>query len=171
MLLRIVALALAGAAASAAAQLIPDVAIDWKEIEAPPPPALRTTGLVPVEVPGTSLRFGIDPASITVGADQVVRYVVVASSSSGAVNGIYEGIRCSQGQVKIYARHNPGTGWSPAKDEWRDIYRTAHTRYSLVIAKSGICMQGAPNGTPAQMVRDLRLPPDRRFERGGYDNR
>lgn len=167
MLRRILALAVAGAAASAAAQLVPDIHIDWKEAEAPPPPELRTRGLIPVEVAGTGLKFGVDPASITVGSDGVVRYVVVATSNTGAVNGIYEGLKCNTGEAKVYARHNPDTGWVPAKGEWRNVYRTPHTRYSLAIARSGACKEHAPNGTPAQIAQDLRAPADLRFERGG----
>jgi hypothetical protein len=167
---RILALAFAGAAATAGAQLIPDANIDWQEAEAPPPPALRTQGLLPIEVKGTSLQFGVDPASITVGADRVVRYVVVATSPSGTVNAIYEGIRCATGEVKVYARHNPESGWVPSRNgEWQNIFRTANSRHSLVIAKSGACMENAPNGSPTQIAIDLRAPIDRRFERGGVN--
>lgn len=148
---------------------IPDVP-EWKEVEAPPPPPLRTTGLIPIDVAGTSLRFGVDPASITLAADGVVRYVVVATSSSGTVNGIYEGIRCGSGQVKVFARHTPGSGWVPARgSEWQDIYKTANSRYSLAIARGGACQENAPNVSPAQIVQDLKAPADRRFERGGVN--
>jgi hypothetical protein len=179
MLRRVLVLALAaGVVAASAAELgappgtadnsnIPDVP-EWKELDAPPPPALRTQGLIPLDVTGTSLRFGVDPASITLAKDGVVRYVVVATSSSGAVNGIYEGIRCGTGQVKVYARHNPGSGWVPASSsEWQDIYKTANSRYSLAIARGGACQENAPNVSPAQIAQDLRAPVDRRFQRGG----
>lgn len=162
------ALALAGAALSAGAQLVPDIHIDWKEIEAPAPPPLRTRNLVPIDVAGTSLRFGVDPESISIGADGVVRYVVVATSSSGAVNGIYEGLKCNSGEVKVYARHNPGSGWVPATNsEWRDVYQIPNTRYSLAIARSGACQERAPNVSPAQILQDLRAPADMRFESRG----
>ena len=161
-------LALAGACAGAGAQNIPDPVNDWTEAEAPPPPALRTQGLIPIEMPGSSLRFGVDPKSITIGADRVVRYVVVASSASGTVNGIYEGIRCDTGEVKVYARHNPDSGWVPTRNsEWQDIFHAANDGHSLAIARSGACMQSAPNGSATQILQDLRAPVDRRFERGG----
>ena len=167
---RILALALAGAAAAASAQLVPDVLLNWKEAEAPPPPALRTTGLIPIEVPGSSLRFGVDPASITVGTDSVVRYVVVATSSSGAVNGIYEGIRCNTGEVKVYARHTPGSGWVPVQEaEWRDMRTMPNSRYSFTIARNGACIARGPNGSAAEIAQDLRASPDRKFERGGVN--
>ena len=166
---RILALALAASAASAIAQVPPDHP-DWKEIDAPPPPALRTQGLIPLEVSGNSLRFGVDPASVSVGTDSVVRYVVVATSSTGTVNGMYEGIRCSTGEVKIYARHNPDSGWVPAKgSDWRELRTTPNSRYSLEVARSGACLGRAPNGTAVQIVNDLKAPIDRRFERGGVN--
>ena len=165
---RILALALAFAA-SAIAQVPPDHP-DWKEIDAPLPPALRTQGLIPLEVSGNSMRFGVDPASVTVGTDSVVRYVVVATSPSGTVNGMYEGIRCSTGEVKIYARHNPDSGWVPAKgSDWRELRTTPNSRYSLEVARSGACLGRAPNGSAVQIVNDLKAPIDRRFERGGVN--
>jgi hypothetical protein len=168
---RILALAFCSAAAAASAQVvIPDIFTDWKEIEAPPPPALRTEGLIPVDVSGTSLRFAVDPASIQVGTDGVVRYVVVATSKSGAVNGMYEGIRCNTGEVKTYAWHNPGSGWVPAsRAQWQDIYRTPNSRHSLAIAKSGVCHDAAPNGSAEQIARDLRAPITTRVLRGGIN--
>lgn len=171
MLPRLLVLALAGASLCAGAQPAPDHP-DWKELEAPPPPALRTQGLIPLEVPGSasSLRFAIDPESVSVGSDSIVRYVVVAAGSSGVTNGIYEGIRCSTGEVKVYARHNPDSGWVPAKgSDWRELRTTPNSRYSLEVARSGACLGRAPNGTAAQIVNDLKAPIDRRFERGGVN--
>lgn len=167
---RILALALAGALFGAHAQLIPDVLSEWKETEAPRPPPLRTQGLIPVEVRGTTMKIAVDPASITIGADQVVRYVVVATGSGGAVNGMYEGIRCNTAQVKIYARHNPDSGWVPTREaEWQDLHQSAGSRHSLAIARSGACMEHSPNRSPSQIAQDLRAPADRRFQSGGLN--
>jgi hypothetical protein len=164
---RILALALCSAAIAAWAQPAFEDP-DWKELDAPPPPALRTQGLVPVEVQGTSMRFGVDPASVTVGADGIVRYVVVATSPGGTTNGIYEGIRCASGDVKVYARHNPDSGWVPAKNsDWQPLQSVAHSRYSLNVARNGVCLGRSPNGPAVQIVRDLRASPDMRFQRGG----
>lgn len=169
MLRRILALALAGAAAAASAQFS-DPDPDWKEVEAPPPPALRTQGLIALDIPGSSLRFGVDPASVSVGNDGVVRYVVVASSPTGAVNGIYEGIRCSTGEMRVYARHNPDRGWvRSGNSEWQPLHTSTNFRYSLYIARNGACVGHSSNGPAAQIVRDLQAPIDRRFERGGVN--
>ena len=176
MLRRILVLALAGAVAGCStspnASLFASdtTAADWQEAEAPPPPAVRTQGLIPLDVPGTALRFGIDPASIQVGRDRVVRYVVVATSSSGTVNAFYEGIRCEGGEVKVYARHNPNTGWVPAtRGDWQPLQTTPNSRHSLYIARNGVCMGRGVNGNVAQIVIDLRAPVDTRYERGGVN--
>lgn len=157
------ALALLLAAGAAHAQLA-DTDRDWKESEAPAPPALRTSGLIPLEIPGSQLRFGVDPASVSLGSDGVVRYVVVASSSSGAVNGIYEGIRCSTGEYKVYAR-NSGSGWSMSGSDWRLLHDQPQSRHSLLVARTGACVGGGANGPAAQIVRDLRSSVNHRFEK------
>ena len=166
MLRRILALAIACAAVPSFGQLLGDVDPDWKEVEAPPPPALRTQGLVPIEMPaGISLRFAVDPASVTVGPDGVVRYVVVASSSTGAVNALYEGLRCNTAEVKVYARHNPDSGWVPARDaQWQPVQNRPNSRHSLVIARTGACVGQGASGNASEIVRALRTPPDMRFQ-------
>lgn len=157
------ALALAFVAGTAQAQLTtPDP--DWKEVEAPQPAPLRPDRLIRLEMPESTLRFGVDPASITLTGDGIVRYVVVATSSTGAVNGFYEGIRCSTAETRLYARYNPDSGWVPVKDaQWRSLQETRPSRHSLVIARTGACMGGAPNQSAAQIVRDLGGSVDWRF--------
>ena len=162
MRLESLALALLLAAGAAHAQLA-DTNPDWRESEAPAPPALRTTGLIPLEIPGSQLRFGVDPASVSLGSDGVVRYVVVASSASGAVNGIYEGIRCNTAEYKVYGR-NTGGGWSTSGTDWRALHDQPRSRHSLLVARTGACIGRGPNRSAAQIVRDLRAPAADRFE-------
>ena len=154
-------IALLLAAATAQAQ-VPADHPDWREAEAPPAPALKLEGLIPLDISGSALRFGIAPSSITVGEDGIVRYVVVATSATGVVNAIYEGIRCDNGQFKVYARHNAAGGWNVVKDaKWRPVQ---DQRYTQVIARTGACMGRAPNQSPARIVRDLRTPLERRYQ-------
>lgn len=138
---------------------------DWKEMDVPSPAPLRLNRLMPIELPESTLRFGVDPASVALTSDGIVRYVVVATSSSGAVNAFYEGIRCSTGEGRVYARHNPDSGWVPLKDgQWRSLYETRPSRHSLAIARTGACIGRAPNQSAAQIVRDLGRDADHRFE-------
>jgi hypothetical protein len=156
-------LALLAGTCAAHAQLVP-LDPDWKEVEAPPAPSFKTTGLIPIDIPRSSLRFGVDPASISLGQDGIVRYVVVATSDTGTVNALYEGIRCGTGEFKVYARHNPGSGWTVAKDTpWRSLHEPPVSRHSLAIARTGACIGDGTNRSASQIARDLRAPVDKRF--------
>ena len=145
------------------AQLV-DADPDWKEAEAPAPPALRTEGLVPIDVGSSVLRWGVDPASITIGGDRVVRYVVVARGQGGAVNALYEGLRCGTGEVKLYAR-NSGDKWVRAAGaDWKPLHvNDATTRHSLLIARNGVCIGQGTNRSPAAIARDLGRGTDDKF--------
>ena len=154
---------LAGAATLAAAQVVP-VDPDWRESEAPPPPAPLASRMIPLDMPGSSLRFGVDAASVSVGRDGVVRYVVLAIGTGGAMNAIYEGVRCSTAEVKVYARHSAAGGWvATPTAEWQRLHEVAQSRHSLVIARNGACVGHGAAGTAADIVRNLKEGPDRRF--------
>ena len=137
---------------------------DWKESDTPVPPAFSLDRLIVLDMPRGALRYGIDPASVSVGPDGIVRYVVVASSATGTTNAMYEGIRCGAAEVKVYARHNSDSGWTPVRDAvWRPLHDNHPSRHSLTIARTGACMGHAPNRSATQIVRDLRAPADLRF--------
>lgn len=147
----------------------PDAA-DWKEVEAPPPPALRTEGLIPVEI-GTksALDYGVDPASVSVGKDGVVRYVIVAKSRSGAMNAFYEGLFCERDEYRVYARYANGQGWRPVEsDEWKSVKDGFEANHVRAVARAGACLGHSPSGTADQVVRNLRSPSDTRFGGSRY---
>ena len=136
---------------------------DWKEIDAPPAPAWRQEGLIPIEMPiRTNLSFGLDPRTVSIGSDFVVRYVIVASSSSGSVNAMYEGLRCDTREVKTYARASAPGEWRPvAEPQWRtlDITQSAN-RHSLALARQGVCESSSLSATTVpELLRRLKNPP------------
>jgi hypothetical protein len=139
----------------ALAQVIPSNA-DWQEGDAPPPPPLKTQALLPLDMgPGTDLRWGVDPSSIHIGADRVVRYVVVGQGEGGAVNAFYEGLRCDTAEVRVYARHARDGGWVPANAGWKPLQGSSATRHSLAVARNGACVGQGANRSPDQIARDL----------------
>ena len=155
---KLIVLAWALAACAIHAQIVaPDP--DWRETQAPPPPALKLDGLIPLDIPESSLRFGVAPESITIGNDGIVRYVVVARSNSGAMNAMYEGILCRNGEYKVYARHNPDSGWVPASDApWKSLDERPLSRHTRVMARSGACMGHGPSHSAARIIQELRAP-------------
>jgi hypothetical protein len=158
-------LSLVLACAGAAAQLMPEDP-NWRESAVPAPPAFDLKRLIRVESPkGSSLTFGIDPATLSVTPEGIVRYVIAATSGDGGQNVMYEGIRCSTGQYRVYARYSPTTGWSPLQEgDWQSLYGSAATRHALTLSLAGVCRDRAVNRSATNIVRTLKaeLP-------GGYD--
>lgn len=130
---------------------------DWSEAAVSPPATFQQERLIALDVsPASSLRYGLDPTSLSVGADGVVRYVLIARSNSGALNVLFEGIRCQTAEMKSYARWNPASAWNvSAAPAWRPLQFSGPTRHGMVLAKSGICDGDTTNGDAANIVKRL----------------
>jgi len=134
---------------------------DWKEIETPPPPAFDVKKLITFEVsPNSQLVYGVDPASISISPkDGIVRYVMVASNASGASNVMYEGIRCTTGEFKTYARYSPDGKWTTVSNpEWRSLFDYMPSKHALRFARAGACDSAAPATSVDVLVRRLKNP-------------
>ncbi len=145
-------------ATSLQAQLAPEDP-DWKESEAPTPPAFSVDKLLPLAMPPyVSLTFGIDPATLTIAADGIVRYVVVARNAGGSINAMYEGIRCSTGEVKTYARAGNSGVWSVvAEPQWRGLTDNLPSKHAWVFARQAACDgRAAAASTTADIVKALK---------------
>jgi hypothetical protein len=132
---------------------------DWKETEVPAPPAFSADHLISVEMPSyVSLKFGVDPATLAITPDGIVRYVMVAVSASGSVNAIYEGIRCAKGEVKTYARTMSSGAWSVIKEpEWRDLSDNLPSKHAIAFARQGACDgRAAAASSVADIIRQLK---------------
>lgn len=153
-------LAIGAACAMASAQVLPDDPLEnWVEAEAPPPPAFNLDKLVEVTVDAQgNLRYGIDPATIQIGKDGVVRYVIVARSTTGAMTAMYEGLRCTTGEYKLYARYNVERWNAVSSPEWRSLWESSRVRHPLAFARQGGCDSKAPPSTVQDIVRQLRAP-------------
>lgn len=142
--------------AGASAQIIEED-LDWRESAVPAPPAFDVKRLIRLESPpGSSLSFGVDPATLSVTPEGIVRYVVVASSPGGAQNVMYEGIRCTTGQHRVYARYSTQGGWSKVLEEdWKSLFGSPATRHALNFARAGACTGRAASQSASEIVRTL----------------
>lgn len=157
---RLLALVVSGLCATMTfAQTINPDQPDWTEADTPPPPAFQLDKLVSVDVDARgSLRYGVDPATISIGKDGVVRYVIVARSDSGAMTAMYEGLRCSTGEHKLYARYNDQR-WTPAASpQWQSLFESNRVTYPLALARQGGCDNRAAPTSVYEMVRKLKNP-------------
>jgi hypothetical protein len=103
----------------------------WQEMEVQLPVAPKQETLLPFYVSAaTSNRFYIDGATLSVGSDGVVRYVLVILSAEGGRNVTFEGMRCESRERRIYASGRLDGSWSKSrKNEWvriQDVYANRH---------------------------------------------
>ena len=123
----------------------------------PAPPAFDTRKLLTFEVAGSSLVFGVDPATLRISDDGIVRYVMVASSASGARNVFYEGLRCATGEYKTYARYTSEGTWNKVSNvEWRSVFGNMPSKHALQFARAGACNNAAPASSVGEIVRQLK---------------
>ncbi|MCU0942235.1 MAG: CNP1-like family protein [Hydrogenophaga sp.] len=134
----------------------------WEEAQVPAPTDWRLERVVEFALDdrSTSLRFGIDPDTLSINNDGVVRYVFVARSPSGAVNALFEGIRCKTAEVRVYARWDPDArNWLPGATgdgAWQPLDNRGMTRRAMQVARGGVCDGAAPNRSPALILDTLR---------------
>jgi hypothetical protein len=134
---------------------------EWQENKIESLPALPQADakLLPFDVSNNSpLRFAIDPASLTVGTDGVVRYTVVISSPGGAHNVNYEGIRCDTYEWRLYASldadHN---GWDQTvANNWSRIENGTLNAYQSRLYQDYFCANKMPIAKAPAIVENLR---------------
>lgn len=161
--LPMLALVTALAASPAIAQLGGDNP-DWSEEQVGTPPAFDLKRLLPLEAPRASeLRWGIDPASISIGNDGVVRYVIVMQSASGALQAQHEGVRCSRQEGRIYARHTAGNWRTVEGGEWMTLRSAPQMRHTWMLSRQGLCVDNAPPRSVSEILSRLRRPIDHMF--------
>ena len=123
----------------------------------PAPPVDRDA--VPFDVVGgrnaSPLRFAIDPKSVSIGKDNVVRYTVLITSKTGARNVNYEGLRCDTAERRIYATlRNDTNQW--VGNRAVDMNETANTETASMNAyKAAGDWQRVGNGGPTDYASAL----------------
>lgn len=107
--------------------------------------------------PRTSFEYFVDPGSISLPGEGIVRFTVVAKTGA-AENVSYEGFRCITREHKVYARANrdgawrmvKGAGWEPISDYTTQTFRKELYWNYLCPGKHTI-------NTPREGVDALRL--------------
>ena len=129
----------------------------WAEAMQEPPAAFNLDKLIPVANPTRSnLSYGVAPDTVSVGSDKVVRYVIVAKSPRGAMNVLYEGVRCDTREVKAYASWRLDSGWRELSDaQWQEL-RNANSRYAQTMSNDAFCDVRIVYGSAEDIVQRLR---------------
>lgn len=140
-------------------------------VKLPAYPRPRGDGLIEFRVDGGSnFRFYIDPASVEVSEERVVRYTLVAISPNGYENVTYEGMHCKSNEFRIYARGHEGR-WSEERGgQWRPIEPRSIQRWHNELRRRYFCVHyNAAVLDAAEAVDALRrgghpMVTDSRFE-------
>ena len=129
---------------------------DWKEASLQLPTYPKGEGLIEFFVSGaSSFTFFIDPASVALGEDGVVRYTLIARSQSGVANTSFEGIHCANNTYKVFAYGNDGQ-WSPGRSDWRAIEAKSVQRWHNELRDRYFCPNQLPIWTAAEGLDALR---------------
>ncbi len=132
----------------------------WKDGSPAVPPAFDARRVVPLEMPrGLTLTVGVDPDTISITPDGVVRYVVVTSNAGAVMGVMYEGLHCATRSNRVYARYTPDGAWTSHPDApWRDNSETPGSRHALAFARTAACKGTSPNDSVRSIVHALRFP-------------
>lgn len=136
----------------------------WREAEIAPPVYPQGRDLVEFRPNGTTAnRFYIDATSLTVGADEVVRFVLVIRSAADVDNVSFSGLRCETKEWKDYAFAGRDQTWRvDDKAQWRRIQVRTRNNFQETLFKDYFCFGGAMSGGPVgdakTLVRNLKYP-------------
>lgn len=106
----------------------------WEELQAQLPAYPNITQALPLDVASARpTLFFVDPKSIAVSEDGVVRYTLIAKSSSGVLNVSYEGIRCETREKKLYAFGRKDSAWSRNRfAQWEGILPSRNPQQNVL---------------------------------------
>ena len=133
--------------------------VEWVEAEVPDAPAFKTTDGIAIDMPRhVSVKVAVDPATLAIGADGVVRYVAYMTNLSGSVSAVYEGIRCTTDEVKTYARWSSSSGqWTRTTEpQWKEINSNLPSKHAFAIARQGACDNHMTRNSVTDTVRALK---------------
>jgi hypothetical protein len=95
------------------------------ELEVPPPTYPVASAMTRYPIDNFRQTVFIDPGTILISGDDIVRFVLVLRSPSGAETVSFEGIRCNSMEQKVYAlgrQTATGGTWVAARtSQWKPI--------------------------------------------------
>jgi hypothetical protein len=144
----------------------------WRELETEPPAFPKQENLREFYVSAVATnKYLIDASTLTVGADGVVRYVLVVETSGGATNVSFEGMNCKEGSWKHYATGRSDGTWVKSRathSEWRPIENKPVNRHHAAMSRDLFCPTGNAIKTADEGRNALRLGqhPDAKLRQG-----
>jgi len=136
---------------------------EWQEqaLELPAWPLEGRLIRLDVNSGGAPFQIFIDPASISVSDDNVVRFTSVQVSSSGVWNVAYEGLHCGERSFRRFA-YGANDSWHALPDSgWQALTSSGTGRYRYVLYNFFMCNPGEQQKDAGRIEQALRYPPRR----------
>ncbi len=135
----------------------------WSELQTDLPAYPEEGRLLEVEVATAyyPYRVFIDPESLSVGADRVVRYAAMITSAAGARNVSFEGLRCSTREYRRYAYGTNGSWQALGDTPWERIMKSGMGHYRHELYRDYLC------GTSSDVLERDEILRRLRYSRGG----
>ncbi len=137
---------------------------EWERENRKPAPEEVQVELPAYPVPARLIEFDkshaadfhyfIDPATLSVDKDGVVRYVLVARSASGVQNVTYEGLRCETAEHRYYAFGRADGTWSRSRTDWRPVLQAQPLQ--RILYADYFCPQKVPILNAGEGIRALQ---------------
>lgn len=131
---------------------------EWQEVDAPLPPPPQEASLQRFYVSAMADNvFQIDLASLSVGSDGVIRYVLVVQTPGGGRNVSFEGMRCETRERRLYAFGRPDGTWAMARSkQWAVVENKVVNRHHAALMTEYFCPDGIAVRTADEAVAVLR---------------
>ena len=133
----------------------------WTELSVALPAFPEDKNLLEFDVgPTNRNHFFIDPTTLAVGNDGVVRFTLVVKTPGGARNVSFEGMRCETREARIIATGRADGSWHLLpRPVWKPIENHLINQYQAVLSRQYFCPLGII-GSAAEGVKLLK--------QGGY---
>lgn len=130
----------------------------WRESEVVFPAVPAREKMHPFFVSAASThRYFVDPGSLAVGDDGVVRYVLLVETEAGGRNMSFEGMRCATREKRLYASLRRDGEWAPARRvSWERIRDIAPARQHAALFLEYFCPGGVIVRNADEARRALR---------------
>ena len=138
--------------------------LPFREAQVAPPPYPADASLIEFTVTGrTRNRFYVDGPSLSVGPDEVIRFVLVVRSPSKVSNVSFSAVRCDTREWKDYAYGRADKTWAVDEQaKWRPIKASGFNNYQHTLLSEYFCYGGVSSGGPLgnaeAIVRNLKYP-------------
>ena len=129
----------------------------WVEQQAQLPSFPKAGSLIKIPMENmSSFEVAIDPGSVDIGKDGVVRYVLIAKSNRGSENISFEGIRCETRERKLYAIGKPDKTWGQVRIAGWTNYGANPRSYHYELANEYFCPEFKRVMTATEAVKNLK---------------